>query len=66
MMKCVAWFRRVDRLCAQLNAGLAAVAIALSVVLAIQLTARASILLGDAQAQIAMHGDYTVLTAATN
>ena len=66
MTKCVAWFRRIDRLCARLNAGLMAVTVALSIVLAVQLTVRASILLDDAQQQLAVHGDLTALSVVAD
>jgi hypothetical protein len=47
-MKRFVWRRRIDVLCGWLNAGLAAVAITLSVIVAIRLTARPAILLDDA------------------
>ncbi|MDE2166857.1 MAG: hypothetical protein KGJ66_11045 [Alphaproteobacteria bacterium] len=65
-MKRFAWRRRIDVLCGWLNVGLAAVAITLSVIVAIRLTARAAILLDDAQQQITAHGDYAVLTGTMN
>lgn len=48
MMKSIVWLTRIDRICGQLNAGLTAVAVALSILLAIQLTVRAAIVLSDA------------------
>ena len=66
MMKCMVWFRRIDALCARLNAGLTAVAVALSIVFAIVLTVRASVMLDDVQQQLAAHGNYAVLNASAN
>lgn len=48
MMKSVEWITRVDRLCARLNSGLTAVAVALSILLAVQLTVRAATTFNDA------------------
>lgn len=47
-MKSVVWLTRIDRLLRRLNSGLTAVAFALIIVLALQLTVRAAIALDDA------------------
>jgi len=66
MTKCIAWFRRLDGFCARLNSGLAAVAVALTVLVVVQLTVRAETALNDAQQQLAAQGDYALLTPAVN
>lgn len=47
MIKSVVWLTRVDRLCGRLNSGLTAVVVALTIVLALQLTVRAAVALND-------------------
>jgi hypothetical protein len=66
MMKHIAWLRRIDSLCASLNAGLTAVAVVLTVVFAIQLTVRTATLLNNAQQQLAAYGGNTLQSSIVN
>jgi hypothetical protein len=65
-MNCIAWIRRIEGLCARLNAGLTAVAVVLTVVFTVQSTIRAAITLNDAQQQLAAYVDETLLSSITN
>ncbi|HVA35650.1 MAG TPA: hypothetical protein VNG52_05390 [Stellaceae bacterium] len=66
MTKCIAWFRRLDGVCARLNSGLAAVAVVLSVLVVVQLTVRAETMLDDAQQRLAVPGEYALVTPVGN
>jgi hypothetical protein len=66
MTKCIAWFRRLDGFCARLNSGLAAVAVALTVLVVVQLTIHAETTLDDAQQQLAAQGDAGFLSPVVN
>lgn len=60
------WLRRIDGFCARLNAGMTAVAVALAIVVTVQLTARVGMIFESVQQQLADQVDPAQLTPVLN